>query len=298
MVAWLAGADVLLNAFKTGADPYKIMAALIFNVREADVTKFQRFIGKSAVLGLGYGMGANKFYNSVIRTARAADNFDMSLLDNWTEELAQHAVNVYRSTNAPVKRLWSRLEAHLRSSWLGYSGPATVGPMTIGHGYIEGPTGLQMRYFNPRIAKPQQHNTPAAAPGEVFKVNPEDLPTTDSLDNVDLSQVSKPRPVLPEPGFYYNYGGIPSKLYGAMALENISQHLAGVLIKGAAVRMAANGYNFAHQVHDELVYIVPTNKLTEVSEMLMKELTAQPFWAPGLPLGAEVKAGPTYGDAK
>ena len=265
MVAWLAGADVLLRTFADNGDPYKVMAALIFNVREADVTKFQRFIGKSAVLGLGYGMGATKFYNSVIRTSRTQDGFDKSLLDNWTEDLAQHAVDTYRKVNFPIRNLWARLNIILDNNWRGVNGmgPVRLGPMEIGYarapglgegyGYIEGPTHLQMRYDNPRVAQ-----------GELF----------------------------------YNYGGIPCKIYGASALENISQHLAGVLIKGAAVRMAANGYNFAHQVHDELVYIVPTNKLTEVSEMLMKELTAQPFWAPGLPLGAEVKYGLTYGDAK
>ena len=251
---------VLLNAFATGKDPYKLMAAYIFNVREEDVTKFQRFIGKSAVLGLGYGMGADKFFNSVIRTSRTADNFDKSLLDNWTPELAQHAVDIYRSTNSDIKNLWARLNIYLDTSWRGTanSGPVKLGPMIIGHdprgfGYIEGPTGLQMRYDKPRVAQ-----------GEL----------------------------------YYTWGGIPKKIYGAAALENISQHLAGVLIKGAAVRMAAAGYNFAHQVHDELVYVVATDKLTEASDLLMKELTARPFWAPDLPLGAEVKSGATYGDAK
>ena len=57
-LAWLAGQDDLVEAFDKGEDVYKIMASSIYGVAEKDVTKDQRFVGKTTILGAGYGMGA------------------------------------------------------------------------------------------------------------------------------------------------------------------------------------------------------------------------------------------------
>lgn len=48
---WLAGNERALDVFRTGGDPYKAMAAPLFGVPEADVTKAQRALGKAITLG-------------------------------------------------------------------------------------------------------------------------------------------------------------------------------------------------------------------------------------------------------
>ena len=58
MLAWLAEQDDLTQAFAKGEDVYKKMASRIYGVAESDVTKDQRFVGKTTILGAGYGMGA------------------------------------------------------------------------------------------------------------------------------------------------------------------------------------------------------------------------------------------------
>lgn len=60
-LAWLAGQDDLVAAFEAGEDVYKIMASAIYNKPVADITKNERFVGKTTILGCGYGMGAAKF---------------------------------------------------------------------------------------------------------------------------------------------------------------------------------------------------------------------------------------------
>ena len=46
MLAWLAGNERLLNAFRNGVDPYKLEAANIYGKPIEDVTKDERFMGK------------------------------------------------------------------------------------------------------------------------------------------------------------------------------------------------------------------------------------------------------------
>ena len=60
-LAWLAGQDDLVEAFDKGEDVYKIMASSIYGVDMDDVTHDQRFVGKTTILGCGYGMGGAKF---------------------------------------------------------------------------------------------------------------------------------------------------------------------------------------------------------------------------------------------
>ena len=53
--------DEALEVFASGRDPYKVMAAEIYQVPYDTVNDHQRFIGKQATLGLGFQMSAKKF---------------------------------------------------------------------------------------------------------------------------------------------------------------------------------------------------------------------------------------------
>ena len=60
-LAWLAGQDDLVDAFTKGEDVYKIMASSIYGKPVDKITEGERFVGKTTILGAGYGMGAEKF---------------------------------------------------------------------------------------------------------------------------------------------------------------------------------------------------------------------------------------------
>jgi len=51
VLAWLAGQDDLVEAFSEGKDVYKKMASAIYGVPEDEITKDQRFVGKTTILG-------------------------------------------------------------------------------------------------------------------------------------------------------------------------------------------------------------------------------------------------------
>lgn len=98
-VAWLAGQQDLVDAFDKGEDVYKIMASAIYNVPVEEVDKDQRFVGKTTILGAGYGMGAGKF-QAQLKTFGV------------TMELAecQRIIDVYRKTYPAIPALWRQAQ--------------------------------------------------------------------------------------------------------------------------------------------------------------------------------------------
>ncbi len=139
VLSWLAGQDDLTEAFRVGDDVYKKMAMSIYGVnREEDVTKDQRFVGKTTILGAGYGMGAVRFKDQL-----QSFGFDMEL------DEARRVINIYRETNFSITTLWHdaafTLEnmASKNKTELGRSGVLEIIP---DNNAIVLPSGLLMRY--------------------------------------------------------------------------------------------------------------------------------------------------------
>lgn len=94
-LAWLAEQNDLVEAFDRGEDVYKKMASAIYNKAEADIDKMERFVGKTTILGAGYGMGAAKFQAQL-------KNFGVQL----PLEECQRIISVYRETYPMIPALW------------------------------------------------------------------------------------------------------------------------------------------------------------------------------------------------
>ena len=96
VLAWLAGQDDLTTAFANGDDVYKHMASSIYNVPSDEVKGSQRFVGKTTILGAGYGMGAVKF-----QTQLAGMGVEMYLNE------ARRIIQIYRKKNGAISQLWT-----------------------------------------------------------------------------------------------------------------------------------------------------------------------------------------------
>ena len=131
VLAWLAGQDDLTKAFRDGEDVYKKMASRIYGVKEEDVTKEQRFVGKTTILGAGYGMGAQKF-QSQLQTF----GFDMKL------EEARRVIKIYREANYKINELWRDAQRYLQSA----TAFGLKDVLKIVDGTIILPSGLKLRY--------------------------------------------------------------------------------------------------------------------------------------------------------
>lgn len=252
LVAWISGCISLLNQFRDNLDPYAIMGGEIFGYKvDPKVHLMERFIGKTAILGLGYGCGSAKFFNMVKTLARV---LGVDLGDVWTERLAQQAVETYRRVYHTIPETWYKLDSFVRNEWV-RGGVGTIPPCIVTFGEVKLPSGLSLKYDRP------------------------------SFD--------------PESGehFYY-YGKFQHKIYGAKLLENIVQALARIVVMNAALRIADQGFNFALQAHDELVFIVPNDQLERAKQVVHQEMVRPPSWAPTLPLSTTIGIGANYGETK
>ena len=160
LTAWLTH-SALLQTFINNKDPYCEMASQIFGFEATKANEIERFVGKSAVLGLGYGLGPDNFH---IKTATAARTQGLDLGDVWTQELAAKTVQTYRKVNHATVKFWRLLDDILDHEWRGTRTPAQLGPIKIGYlgaadllgpaGYVEGPGGLRMFYGLPEDEQP------------------------------------------------------------------------------------------------------------------------------------------------
>lgn len=144
VLAWLAGQDDLVAAFTAGEDVYKKMAATIYNKKESDITDQERFVGKSVILGCGYGMGADKFRAQL-------QGFGTEL----AEAEAKRIVSVYRETNENIVDLWKQAQTCLLNMYQGYEselGRAGVLEVVPNLTAIKLPSGLMM-YYNDLTAE-------------------------------------------------------------------------------------------------------------------------------------------------
>jgi DNA polymerase len=101
VLAWLAGQDDLVQAFRDKTDVYKLMAAKIYGIPIADVTSgagSQRQVGKTVVLGAGYGVGHVKLQAFLKVQAGVT----------VTLEEAKRIIDAYRSASYRIADFWRR----------------------------------------------------------------------------------------------------------------------------------------------------------------------------------------------
>ena len=140
-LAWLAGQDDLVNAFERGEDVYKIMASAIYGKKIEEITKDERFVGKTTILGAGYGMGAVKF-----RTQLKTFGVEVS------EDEAKRIIDTYRRTYPNISALWKAaadvLPAIIREQTTSF-GRGGVLKVDGSEGILL-PNGLRLKYPNLR----------------------------------------------------------------------------------------------------------------------------------------------------
>lgn len=149
-LAWLAEQGDLLTAFERGDDVYKLMASAIYGKPVEDIDKDERFVGKTTILGCGYGMGAAKF-RAQLKT------FGKDL----PQEECERIIEVYRSTYPKIPELWraasKALDAMIsnQSSPIGRAGAV----MVEGTAGIRLPNGLYLKYPNLRKVNNEEGRT-------------------------------------------------------------------------------------------------------------------------------------------
>ena len=147
MLAWLADEQDLLQAFARNDDVYSQFASQVYGRpinKHDDPT--ERFVGKTAILGLGYGMGANKFQATLKSGA-------MGPPMEFTTEEAHDVVSTYRTTYPGIPEFWSRATNMLM--WTLdkqiYNPPFQYRVFSIHENAIGLPNGMRLAYQDLQI---------------------------------------------------------------------------------------------------------------------------------------------------
>lgn len=290
LLDWLAGQDDMVEVYrkqdsKTGPDMYCVIGGRIYQcviTKENDPD--ERQMGKVAKLGLGFGMGADKFVFAVRAQAKVnvLDANGEPILDKYDEDgkpvykkkplaitpaFAKNVVDIYRNSHPQVKKLWRRGDAALEAIakgqvglWVDFRGIVK----TIKDG-LELPGGIRILY--PDLKK--------------VKVG-----EGDSIYDFEWE--------------FWN-GKARERIYGAKVVENIIQCLARITVFRQCLDTARETRSIArwkHSMHDEGIFIAPHFEAPWVLDVLMKNMRTPPAWAPDLPVNCEGGFHIRYGLAK
>lgn len=97
VLAWLSGQKKLVEQFAKGEDVYSKFASSVYDREISKADPVERFVGKTCILGLGYGTGAKKLQHTLATTPPG-----VKLDDKECERI----VKLYRSTNDRITGLW------------------------------------------------------------------------------------------------------------------------------------------------------------------------------------------------
>ena len=248
VIAWYAGEKWVIDAFNEHGKIYEATAAQMFDlgpVTEYDWKstegKAMRQRGKVATLALGYQGGKGSLVS-------------MGALEmGIPEDELQDLVDVWRTTNSNIVKLWKETERFVKKA-------LSSGQVVRGHQglkffkkedflFIQLPSGRKLSYCKPRL-EPGKYGQKITYEGQGSKV-------------------------------YF----VREDTYGGKLVENIVQATARDVLAEAMLRLSAAGFPIVFHVHDEVIAecLQDEHSLDEMNDILRQT----PDWADGLPLAAE-----------
>ena len=282
VVAWLAGEEWVLDAFRHGKDIYCETASQMYHVpvEKHGVNAHLRQKGKIATLACGYqgGVGAMK---AMDRSGSIPEDELQSVVDQWRranpmivklwkdyEMAAKTAIRERRSVRRGVRTKAYNLEARE------YMADGPVRPYSVREGayvefsYVNGnlfvrlPGGRKLCYWDARVS--QWDDKP------------------DSITYAGVDQATK------------QWGRLET--YGGKLVENIVQATARDCLAETMKKVDAAGYSIVMHVHDEIICDVPylDRGNSEDLSRILDIMGQSPEWAPGLPLKGDGYITPFY----
>ena len=145
VLAWLAGQTSVVEQFRKGEDVYSIFASKIYDRPISKKDPVERFVGKTCILGLGYGTGALKLRHTLKTQPPGAD---------ISEDDAKRYVTVYRTENDKIPDLWHECDLALNHLMKKEKKSFTLGcgdALWMTPEGVKLPNGLLIRYPNLRL---------------------------------------------------------------------------------------------------------------------------------------------------
>ena len=263
MLAWFAGQSDLVQEFAEGVDVYSSFASKIFGrpINKHD-NPAERFIGKTCVLGLGYGAGGLVLNRALATAGKNAVKQEV--------EESKRIVNVYRTTYRQIAELWRSADSFINLMAQGFKAQLGVGIQLQSEGNkVRLPNGMHVNYNDLHC----ETNPFTGKPGLVY--------------------MNKRKPVSV-------YGAkVVENIIQALARIVVFEQMVDIDY-WLRVKTAKDGIprRVCLMVHDEIVVCVPENEANEAYDYMLKAMSKPPVWAPDLPIAAEGATGKSYGECK
>jgi len=256
---YLAGQKDKVELFRKGLDEYKVFAAeSLYRIGYDEVTKEQRQISKSAVLGAMFGQGAKGL-------VKYAEGMGVKL----SEAQAKSAVDGYRSSYARVKELWAACEAAaidaVNNPGTAFRAGSKIALKVAKEAlWMQLPSGRLICWQRPEL---ELLTTPWGS---------EKLGVTVHSQNTYTRQWSR------------------NALIGSSIFQSAVQGTARDCLAVAMLNLEKAGYEVINSIHDEVLLLVEEQSAESALEDVIRIMITPPTWAPDFPLAAEGWHGKRY----
>jgi DNA polymerase bacteriophage-type len=256
---WLAGQADKVELFRKGLDEYKVFASeSLYRVPYDQVTKDQRQVSKSAVLGAMFGQGAKGL-------VKYAEGMGVTL----SEGEAKAAVENYRNSYAKVKWLWgacetAAIDAVQNPGTAFFAGKKIRLKVARGALWMQLPSSRLICWQRPEL---ELLTTPWGQ---------EKLGITIHSQNTFTRQWSR------------------NQLIGSSIFQSSVQGTARDFLAFAMIELERAGYEVINSIHDEVLLLVEEQSAESALDAVVKIMTTPPTWAPDFPLAAEGWVGKRY----
>jgi DNA polymerase len=250
-LAWMAGEEWILQAYRDKKDAYKMTAARVYGIPEASIAKdsLERFMGKQLVLGCGYGMGADRFIDTCAKFGQVL-----------TIDASKEAVYGYRKSVPHIVGFWKTLEAACIKAVKEWKtlrvGKLKFRPVTLANGFrvlfVDMPSGT-IAYPKPSIG----HEVWMGQPRDTFE-------------------------------FYTPLGSawVKTDTFGGSLAENVVQALTRDILRDGLLAAHKAGHKIVAHVHDEAIAEGANNK-ADYEDFEHCLVSGSEEWAKGFPVGVD-----------
>jgi DNA polymerase bacteriophage-type len=268
MLAWVSKNAPALEDIKAGRDPYKVLAASMFNTTYDAVTKDQRTAAKPVLLGCGYGLGPKGL-------VKYATGYGLDL----DEATAAVYVRLYRDTNPAVPRLWNAINDELAVQLY----------------ERDGSWGMPKQSID---LAPYSMKWDLRTKAAILK-----LPSDRHLvywDAVRIQNNSANQTKYSQPG-QTAYNGVnqftkkweQQTTWGGKLVENLVQSISRDVLAHGLINACKLRLDVAFHVHDEIVCLADEGKADMVLRQLQGAMVA-PSWCSDAPVKTEAYVTKRY----
>jgi DNA polymerase len=256
---WLAGQNDKVALFRKGLDEYKVFASEnLYRISYDEVTKEQRQVSKSAVLGAMFGQGAKGL-------VKYAEGMGVKL----SEGQAKTAVDNYRSSYSRVRDLWAACESAAIEAVNNPGSPFAayrhiVMKVAKEALWMRLPSGRLICWQRPQL---ELVTTPWGS---------EKMNVTIHSQNTFTRQWSR------------------NALIGSSIFQSAVQGTARDFLADSMIRLDKAGYQIINSIHDEVLLLVEEQSAESALNDVVRIMTTPPVWAPDFPLAAEGWHGKRY----